>query len=455
MNQNMKHKLASRAVNAKLQKVVRRRQFKAFLITSTAIYALGFLFWSMSVEGFVSQSQIRLSVADQASFPAETFTDHVARQWEQQLSDNQLDQQIESLAETIELKDPVMLGKNYDRVRKSLDYRIVRSADNLHYDVYLTYQGYGSEAELGLINRLSDSIATRFATISLGDENDASHWVEQQLKLQDSQQESLDRIQWLVSQLDADITEVRSVTEELAQVDKGAIAWLPVANSENNWDGQQTWPEAPPRNSAEPNRGSTSEFQNVSHRSEQSSVARIKDAIDSIDVISLKSTVAQLDQTFESQRRLVSAQRLASGVGSNGFVSPVRVVDVTRARAKPLGGLPSSSTALGFLLLSMLAGSVVVWNYSPLTEDRGFVDSQEIERKLMLPVISTLIRKSGNGAEGDLPLGNLVTELGRLALLVVLLIIIFGLVFDPSARATFADNPVNGMARIIWNLLGK
>ena len=184
-------------------------------------------------------------------------------------------------------------------------------------------------------------------------------------------------------------------------------------------------------------------------------MARIKDAIDSIDVISLKSTVAQLKQDFVSQKQLISQQRLASGSGSNGLVFPVLVENVTQARAKPLGGLPSATTVLGFFLLSVLAGSVVAWGYSPLKEDRGFVNSEEIEKKLKLPVISQLIRKSGDDAEEDLPLSNLVMELARLALLVVLLIVVFGLVFDPSVRETFTENPLYGIARIMWNLLGK
>ena len=508
MNQSMTKNLASQAVERAFQKVVWRRKFKAFLITSTATFAVIFMFWSMSVEGFVSQSRIRLSIQNQARLPEHDFKNHVARQWAQQLSDGQLDEQLEALAANVELKDPVMNGKNFDRVRQSLAYEIVSDPDLQHLDIYLTYQGTGSQAELQLINQLSEKIATRVATIGAELEQGASRLIEEQLEVQDSQRDNIARVQRLVAKLDADITEVRSAATELTQLNPESIVRRPVENYEHNFDGQESWSaigldDRRPRVSllrqklnaltdkrkqllenqgadaslawieieieevrlqlheldrlhdeVEPSRASSPAFQNVAHRTQQDSMERIKVAVDSIDVISLKSTVAQLQQDLESQQQLMSHRQHADGESTNA-VFPVLVENVTHALAKPVGGLPRAATLLGFFLLSVVVGSVVSWGYSPLKEDRGFADLAEIEKKLKLPVISKLMRKSGDDIAEDLPLCNLVMEMARLALLVILLLVVFGLVFDPSVRELFVENPLCGVARIMWNVLGK
>ncbi len=442
------------------------------------------------------------------SLPRERFQKSCCAQWEQQLSDAQLDEQIEALAANIELNDPIMNGKNFERVRQSLAYEMVSDPDLQHVDIYLTCQGTGSQAELQLVNQLSEKIATRFATIGTDLEQGASRLVEEQLELQDSQRDNIERMQRLVAKLDADITEVRSAATELAQLNSESIVRRPVETYEQSWDSQESWSAAGPddkrpqvsllrqklnaltdkreqllenqggdasiawteieieevrlqlheldgrRDEVEPMRASSPAFQNVAHRKQQNSMARIKDAVDSIDVISLKSTVAQLQQDLESQQQLVSQRQHAHGAATNA-VFPVLVENVTHALAKPAGGLPRATTLLGFVLLSMVVGSVVSWGYLPLKEDRGFADVVEIEKKLKLPVISKLMRKSGDDIAEDLPLCNLVMDLARLALLVILLLVVFGLVFDPSVRELFAENPLYGVARIMWNVLGK
>ena len=107
------------------------------------------------------------------------------------------------------------------------------------------------------------------------------------------------------------------------------------------------------------------------------------------------------------------------------------------------------------LFTALLVGSVVAWGYRPLEEDKGFRNAHEIESHLKVPVVSRLIRPSETNNEEEVPFFNLIVQLARYTLLAILLVVACALLFSTSCRETFVADPLTGLSKIMWMLLGK
>lgn len=495
--------------------VVLKRKFSAFLITSAAMFCLTLLFWSMSVTGFVSQSRVRLKLTDQAELSSPELKRQISTLWHQQLSDDQLDFQISDVATLIELKHPVLLGRNFERVRQSLACDIFEYEDGHFIDVCPTYEGDGSEAEMEFVNRIAEQMAIQFAGAPALSGSQTANLFAERVRLETAQAENYKRVSWLVNQIDQDLNNVRRVTEEITTLDMHSFAQLPPmrgdstelpsskSNQLDNVTKQNSqaallqqklrgllekktelldypdsvelveqlqsqigevrsqlvelnddWPTDTRRREDDPVNGANSSFMTVSHpKRRTSALDSVSDALNSIDVISLRSTLMQMKDAFEHQNQL-TLDMMTNDPGAGNDVFPVIVQSVKPAKARPMGGLPGAGTILSLLMLSGLIGSVVAWGYSPLLEDQGFRNRQEIENQLGLPVVSQLVRNSGKSEE-EIPICNLVLQLARILLLAITLIVICGLLFSPTIRESFVDNPFNGFCRMIWNLIGK
>ncbi len=501
-------------VDSKLAaKAVLRKKTLAFVVTCSATFLLTCTFLSMSVKSFLSESTLRLAVAVPLHSDEAMIEAHVAEVWKQQLSDDRLANQINHLSRNMPLKHPVMLGQNFQRLRKSFDCAVVANRDANMINVRLTMEGDGSSAETALVNRLAHQLADDVSAIFLEPEESSDESLARSaIELKTLQDESLETVERLAEQIELDVEEVRVALSELETAADGANQ----QNSSNTWarttdrvtearkslliqklnsliesrhkllndpisaeeanqlekeiavvrldidslEDQQTFNNSTLQVIQNPMAVSDSDpspFRNASFsKKTPTQYDRLNSALDSIDTISLKSKIVEIKQAFVEQNELQSKQlesmKLASSKRKPAFV----VRNVTESRSRPAGGSPSGLMVLSIAVLSLLVGSVVAWGYMPLQDDSGFESADQVSAALNLPVLGSLERRTVvEEGDEDLPLSNLVVQLARIVLLCILVIIAVGLIVSPSIRSSFVENPFHGLSQIIWNLLGK
>ncbi len=499
-------------VDSKLAaKAVLRKKTLAFVVTCSATFLLTCTFLSMSVKSFLSESTLRLAVAVPLHSDEAMIEAHVADAWKQQLSDDRLANQINHLSRNMPLKHPVMLGQNFQRLRKSFDCAVVVNRDANMLNVRLTMEGDGSSAETALVSRLAHQLADDVSAIFLEPEESSDESLARSaIELKTLQDESLETVERLAEQIELDVEEVRIALSELETAVDGANQ-----NSSNTWarttdrvtearkslliqklnslvesrhallndpisaeeanqlekeiavvrldidslEDQQTSNHSTLQVIQNPMAISDSDpspFRNASFsKKTPTQYDRLNSALDSIDTISLKSKIVEIKQAFVEQNELQSKQlesmKLASSKRKPAFV----VRNVTESRSRPAGGSPSGLMVLSIAALSLLVGSVVAWGYMPLQDDSGFESADQVSAALNLPVLGSLERTVVEEGDEDLPLSNLVVQLARIVLLCILVIIAVGLIVSPSIRSSFVENPFHGLSQIMWNLLGK
>ena len=201
---------------------------------------------------------------------------------------------------------------------------------------------------------------------------------------------------------------------------------------------------------------SDSIFSSVSNIRPLPRLDRVNDALNRIDVIGLKSTIAQVEQTAAKRNKAhdeeISVYREVALRPGLAFI----VEGVNTLESKPMGGMPPGSTLLSILIFSLIFGSVVALNYEPKLETAGFASESELAQVTGIPVLVSVDSKSDPSELDDtVPIANLIVYLAKLTLLAVLVVIAAGLAFSDEARTAFASNPFYGLSKIMWNLLGK
>lgn len=480
------------SVNEKFELVVLRRKLKAFLIASLATFSLLTVFWSMSVRGFISQTVVQLKVADTSEFSADNCQETIDNFWRQQISDYQLGRQIEELSKSMEVKHPVMLGRNFEGLRSALKVEMDPEAGRETINLKVSFTGEGSAEETQLVNQIADSLATKFSRAPVRDAgpND-SILAQRRNDLEVAQTENLERLTWLVEQIDSDLTQVRAQADSFGNVDAQEIVGLPelgeqnqspfrtaghrVSNSQMSLLQQKLnalrekladVPSYAPAEELESIQkeidnvtsqlGSASNqgaVQSVGFRSRSKSAAELlRDTVDGIDLTTLKSTISEMRETNNFQQE--TYDKLANRINESNASLPVVVHGVKPTGLIPLGDM-NTQTMMMMLFTALIVGSVVAWGYQPLSEDRGFTNKDDLESKLKIPVVSQLVRRTDDSQEEEVPLCNLIVQLARYTLLALSIVVALSILGSESLRETFVADPLTGLSRIMWMLLGK
>lgn len=405
-----------------LQRERRLRQAMAFVMTACASFLLIALMWPLSVSGFRSQTRIAVRVGETAGAQQE-FQNLLAAAIRQQTTDDELKSLAETVAQRIEVTNADFKTIDVEKIKRSISVRALPGTTLDTMQVDFGFAGNGTSDEKVFVQLLTDELSRSMLSIADGSDLDSSLAIESVSGTELRQQ--VDQLQWLVSQIENDLSEV-----------KNAIEAIPNGTQPNN-----------PFRSA----SHSSNLPNHSDADSTAAMTEIRDAISAIDIATIRQQLNHLQTISES----MVAPPNNFGSAEQSLTGTPRSV-VTSIRTVPIGGLPDRSQLVLIGIFSAVVGSVVAVNYSAFA-DRGFANVSRIVTRLGLPVVATLpADRNGvmNREQPKLPLANRVVHVAKLLLLAIVVLALGFCLINSEVRAAFIENPFYGFSRIAWVLTG-
>lgn len=376
-----------------------RKRWIAFLTTTAAVFTLCCLVWPLSVSGFRTSSYILVDSNGQSS---ESLENALARAVQAQINDENLEQYIQLIEESGNLRSRAIEYRDFQTIRESI--RIGHVASELGPKLKIAYEGNGGADERQLVNLLSQSVFSNLSQTN----NDV---VASQSKV-----ERFKQAEWIIDQIEADL---KVVKDSLGAKDPGLLAL----------DGS-----------------SDSNFHLASSKKVVSpSADEIQASIDSIDIENLRVVIEGLKADAVPQG---GSAYHDSDSGSMAYQN------VKPSSTLPINGVPDTSWLMLIGLFSLVVGTAVALNLKPF-EKLGFDDTQSIREKLEVPIIATLNLDSpeevaaAESSEIQVALANRVARIAGTFLLGVVLIILGFIIINTEVREAFWQNPFFGCAKIV------
>lgn len=191
--------------------------------------------------------------------------------------------------------------------------------------------------------------------------------------------------------------------------------------------------------------GGTLESELLSELSRDLGSIQIVNLVSTIDQIdsnrrgSLKAPIEYLDRVSESLPNSTSEVPLISLIGPGEIAS------------KPMVSKPSNGQILMLAFLSIGFGSIVAWRLNPRDLDRGFADVASVEKSLGVPVVSQFQLQSRRNKENHIPISIRLTKICEVVAVVILALLVISCLLGPEIRTAMLENPLEGLARIVWH----
>ncbi len=290
-----------------------------------------------------------------------------------------------------------------ESIRQSISVAALETNSSHQINLEFAFQGLGTDDEKEFVRQFSDQFSKRLYLEANGE-------IRSNNILMSIAEDKVDRLEWLVSQIENDIQSIRTSVASVGQ--------------------------------------SPTAFRNASHSSSTSAptMQDIQNALASIDVKTVHDQIREIG----SFRSLALASDSPDGQLADGELF-----------IRPVGGVPTIPALILLVMFSMVLGSIVSMNYQPFS-DRGFENVSRLAKALRIPVIAVLPTWAGisetpnemSEANKKAPWANRAVGMAKLALLGLLILTIGFCLIDGGVREAFGRNPFFGFAKMIWVFIG-
>lgn len=455
------------------------------MVTALAAYLLVCLAYSTMIRGFATESQVGVTVQDEAQFESQ-----IRSLLDQQLNDTTLAATIQKISESTEIRSPLLAQPDLEVLKASLGFKVEKHIEKPEYRIRAILQGHGTEDEMILVNMLTNNIREQLSqqwTLAERQReiDDQFHQMFTELdRFSHDHERGLEISRNLISGIDQGLGDVYQAVVDLrrespaeapavtAQPQDPAAQALQTARADLVAERAKllaTLNEQHPRVvqldraihqldreiNAIPR--DDAPFRNVAHANAVSSkVQDVLMRLEQMDVQPLLEQVASLTESVEShaigqRENLATLQSLLQTRIDNVYSvdSEVHLSNV------PIGGVPTGRGLVAILTLSCLLGMYLAKRYQPEHQQRGFASSADVSRKLGLPVVATLSQSQFRlSTEQPVPLANRLVRYAEIALFSVSLLLVSACLFQPEVRRAFMENPFYGLARLSWIFIG-
>ena len=483
-----------------------KRRLKAFVIASSASFLLLNLIWSISTSQYLAKNRIglgKIEVGNSAADQQEAIEKVVAQAWEQGTTHEAIRDHLLRM-KGLDPRDESNPELDTQRVQDAISYQLVKT--NGSFQLQLSLEGTGSVIERRLIDRIGIKMASRLAILPIENmmvaqekfakEPSLMGQLAQRLKTPISALQGATRqAEDLASRLGSlQTNRSRETQAESLQQQQAAMVVATLKNQLSDLQYRQNQlesrkrelnglPESEPRNQViirellqvaddrervenqlaieQSKVRSSSPFRNASF-SKSSSLADPVTELPGGETLTreqatqLAQTLGQLDQEMVRLQSQVNEQaRQSKDLGMSSV--PVFVSSFEKARVVPRNGVHFLGPFLLLCMVSGLVGSVIAWKYKPLVEDVGFDNRQQILDLLRVPIVAELKQADADEPvqRPELPWSNVCVKASELIVLTALAMIACMMLFSPSIRASFAENPMHGLSEIMWKIQGK
>ena len=477
-----------------------KRRLKAFAVASFASFLMLNLLWSVSTSRYLAKNRIGLGKIDtglgSSQDNQEAIEEVVASVWQQGTTHEELREHLLRL-KGLDPKDEET-QVDTEQVLQAINYQLVEKSGR--YQLLLTLDGSGSVVERRLIDRIGIKMASRLAVLPIekfmlaqerfSNQPDLvsrfasrlktpiqavrnaaaqANVLASQLSEAQSENELTKQVQFSRSQQNQ--MEVASLESQLAQLQqrqaelngqRERLSGLPesepriqvltrellgVADLIARLDTQIALKKSKLEREPSP-------FRNASFRTKSVNSVALSNERQAID---LADSLSRLDRELVRLQNQSSESSLVAERPAESLPVPVFVSSFDRARIVPRDGVHFLGPFLLLCMVSGLIGSVIAWKYRPLIDDIGFESRQQISETLRVPIVAEFKQSENQEADPpeELPWPNLCVKAAELIVLTALAMIACMILFSPSIRASFAENPMHGLAEIMWKIQGK
>jgi hypothetical protein len=480
-----------------LEMVWLRRRCYAFAITASAVFIMLLLSWSINVRAFRVDNDMKFRIPSSDTESIESLKSSLQIAMEDSTSDTYLIQQIARLRDAALLDSPYLSQSDLDSIRSRIKVFTKIEPTTQQAAVRISFTGRGSKGEREFVQRICEDLVAElrpkndFSQVDLALEDVSKHLqnhVATQSRFSKSLRSMIDDVQVKLATIDARLQNAwqnnsEPVAETLAearlQARESQLEKLKTAKDELLLDFEadpvaleridqqievvqfeiNQIQESPSPFGFKPN----PRFHNVSYFREAEGndstsvelrlMSEISKEVNGIELDGMVSSVEMID----SHRRddlSVPIEFLGKIKGNlssaTRVTSTASLLEPGRVSVKPMGGIPPAGQLVFLSFLALIFGTIVAWQVNPRDADRGFTDSNEIQKTLGVPVVSqfqlqSAIEKSDQGSF----LFRLI-RVCEILVLTVLVVVLLACVFSPTVRATMLENPLEGLTRIVW-----
>ncbi len=401
-----------------------RMRMLAFFVTSMAVFVFAMLFWPLTVTSFRTKAGINVSTP--STIDSKSMEDMLVAAVREVTGPESIDTMLSEIQEEGNLKSKPFEYHDYEMIKSAIQVGV--DSRQSGYSLKVVYDGEGGEDERGLVNKIAYHVAQRVSRSSNGAHDSMDMQMDKVADVGASSgiHEDIERAKYILGQVEDDLKYV-----------SGSLA-------ESNMSSQPATPSRLPTmdDGSFGNDESNSKFMNASSSRVVSDSERLHQAIESIDVDSLRSIINRIEMSVAS---------VPMGMGSSSVI----VNGIEPGYTTPVDSVPGIAPILLIGMLSAFIGSVVAWNLNPF-ETTGFNGIQEVADSLGVPVLATLKGEDGSDAKtkNRVSWPNQIARIAGLLLFGVLAVIAVFVILNPGVRETFFANPFHGVTRIFQIFVG-